>query len=80
MSGVPLRRTLVLAEDRMANKQLNPVMVNLDMILMSTEWETRHPLYYAWSNARVGSDHWPIFLDSREKLVGQTKHFYLKKQ
>jgi hypothetical protein len=62
------------------NKQLNLVMVNLDRILMSTEWETSHPLCYAWSNGRVGSDHWPIFLDSGEKFVGQTKHFYFQKQ
>jgi exonuclease III len=62
------------------NRQLSPVMVNLDRILMPTEWETRHPLCCAWSNARVGSDHWPIFLDSGEKLLGQTNHFYFEKQ
>jgi hypothetical protein len=39
------------------NKQTCPVMVTLDRILVSTEWEDKHPLCFAWSKTRVGSDH-----------------------
>jgi hypothetical protein len=46
------------------NKQRNPIMVNLDKILTSTEWESKHPLCFAWSKTRVGSNHCPIFLDT----------------
>jgi hypothetical protein len=35
----------------------NPVIVTLDRILVSTEWEARFPLCFAWSKTRVGSDH-----------------------
>jgi hypothetical protein len=63
------------------NKQTIPVMVTLDRILVATEWETKHPLCSAWSRTSVGSDHWPIFLDSEEQdgLRG-VKPFYFEKQ
>jgi hypothetical protein len=62
------------------NKQATPVMKNLDRILMSTEWENKFPLCFAWSKTRVGSDHWPIFLDSGENSGGRTKWFFFEKQ
>jgi hypothetical protein len=34
------------------------------MIFMSTEWEAKHPRCFAWSKTRVGTDHWPMFIDS----------------
>jgi hypothetical protein len=49
------------------NKQLKPIMVNLDRFLISTDWEERFPLCMAWSLTRVGSDHSPIILDSGEQ-------------
>jgi hypothetical protein len=39
------------------NKQINPTMVILDRILVSTEWESKYPLCFAWSKRRLGSDH-----------------------
>jgi exonuclease III len=39
------------------NKQINPIMVTLDRILVSIEWETKYPLCSTWSRPRVGSDH-----------------------
>jgi hypothetical protein len=62
------------------NKQIKPVMKNLDMILVFTEWERKHPLCFAWSKARVGSDHWPIFLNSGENLVNKQRCFTFEEQ
>jgi hypothetical protein len=60
------------------NKQIKPVMVNLDIILVSTSWETRFPLCYAWSRTRADSDHWPIMMDSGENSNRGQKHSTLK--
>jgi exonuclease III len=61
------------------NKRTNPVMVMLDRILVSTEWELKHPLCFAWSKTRVGSDHWPIFLDLWVNSEKDKKPFYFEK-
>jgi hypothetical protein len=61
------------------NKRTNPVMVMLDRILVSTEWEQKHPLCFAWSKTRVGSDHWPIFLDSGVNSEKRQNPFYFEK-
>jgi hypothetical protein len=42
------------------NKQINLVMINLDRILVSTEWEAKFPKCFAWCKTRVGSDHWHV--------------------
>jgi hypothetical protein len=62
------------------NKQVNPVMENLDRILVSTEWEHKHPLCFAWSKTRVGSNHWPIFLDSGENSMSSQRVFTFEEQ
>jgi hypothetical protein len=62
------------------NKQKKSVMVKLDRILASTEWEAKFPMCFAWSKARVGSDHCPIFLDSGEGSMSKQKYFYFEKQ
>jgi exonuclease III len=62
------------------NKQARPVMETLDRILVATEWEDKHPLCFAWSKTRVGSDHWPIFLDSGENSMNRQKYFFFEKQ
>jgi hypothetical protein len=41
------------------NKQKNPIMITLDRILVSTKWEAKFPLYFAWSKIRVDSNNWP---------------------
>jgi hypothetical protein len=60
------------------NKQINPVMVNLDRILVSTDWEARFPKCFAWSKTRVGSDHWLILLDTGENSSCGQKVFYFE--
>jgi hypothetical protein len=62
------------------NKQTNPVMENLDRILVSTEWEHKFPLCFAWSKAKVGFDHWPIFLDSGENSGNKQRCFSFEEQ
>jgi hypothetical protein len=61
------------------NKQINPVMVTLDGILVSTEWETKYPLCSAWSRPRLGSDRWPLFLDSGVNPGRRATQFYFEK-
>jgi hypothetical protein len=63
-----------------SNKQSDPVMVNLDRVLVSTEWETKYPLCFAWSKTRVGSDHCPIILDTGEGSNERPKYFYFENQ
>jgi hypothetical protein len=55
-------------------------MITLDRILVSTEWEHKYPLCFAWSKTRVGSDHWLIFLDTGENLIRDRNLFYFEKQ
>jgi exonuclease III len=63
-----------------SNKQSDLVMVNLDRVLVSTEWETKYPLCFAWSKTRVGSDHCPIILDTGEGSNERSKYFYFENQ
>jgi hypothetical protein len=53
-------------------------MVNLDRILVYTEWETKFALCYAWSKTRTGSDHWPILMDYGENSNKGQKHSTLR--
>jgi hypothetical protein len=56
------------------------MMVNLDRILVSTEWEARFPRCFAWCKTRIGSDHWPVMLDTGERSSNKGKFFYFEKQ
>jgi len=58
------------------NKQLSPTMVTLDRFLMSDGWENRFPLTHAYSPVRIGSDHSPIILDSREQGALRPRYFH----
>jgi hypothetical protein len=62
------------------NKQSNHVMGNLDGILVSTDWEAKFPKCFVWSKTRVGSNHWPVVLDTGEKTSCKQKFFYFEKQ
>jgi hypothetical protein len=55
-------------------------MVTLDRILVLTEWEGKYPLCSTWSRTRVGSNHWPMFLDTGENTMKKIKQFYFEKQ
>lgn len=43
-----------------SNKQKDPTLIKLDRILVSDGWENNFPTCFAWSKARVGSDHLPL--------------------
>jgi exonuclease III len=53
------------------NKQVNPVMVNLDWVLMSPEWTQHFPLCSVASLVRIGSDHAPLILNIEEGSVAR---------
>ena len=48
-----------------SNKQQYPTLIKLDMILVSTNWEMFYPTCFAWAKSRIGSDHSPLFLNTR---------------
>lgn len=50
-----------------SNKQLIPILSNLDRILMTTDWEEKFPLTTLTSLTRVGSDHSPLLMDTGGK-------------
>lgn len=62
------------------NKQDDPILVNLDRILVPPSWELKNPLANARSITRVGSDHSPIILDDGEKMPCRQKNFFFEKQ
>lgn len=61
------------------NKQSCPTMVELDRILVTTDWEARFHLCTTFSLTRVGSDHSPIVLDLGEKEKIKPEWFYFEK-
>jgi exonuclease III len=63
-----------------SNKQSDIVMVNLDRVLVSTEWEAHYPLCFAWSKTRVGLDHCPIIMDTGEGTRLSQRYFYFENQ
>ena len=50
-----------------SNRQEDPILVNLDRILVSTNWDCHYATSYAWFKARVGSDHFRLVLDTGEQ-------------
>jgi hypothetical protein len=62
------------------NNQSEPVMVKLDRILMSTNWEAKVPRCFAWRKTRIGSDHCPIILDTGEDAPSGQRFFFFEKQ
>lgn len=59
-----------------SNKQRSPTLVKLDRILVTSCWDTYYYRSFAWSKARVGSDHSPLILDSGETRDNKAKYFY----
>lgn len=55
-----------------------PIMVELDRILVTTDWEANFPLCIVHSLIRVGSDHSPLVLDSRDKNRMKLGRFYFE--
>lgn len=60
-----------------SNKQKNPTLVKLDRILATDTWDLNFSHSFAWSKARIGSDHSPLILDSGEQEAPRTKYFFL---
>lgn len=46
------------------NKQDNPILVVLDRVLVSQNWESHFPIATLTSLLRIGSDHTPLILDT----------------
>lgn len=63
-----------------SNKQKHPVMVKLDRIVAIDDWEDRFPKCFAWSKARVGSNHCPLIWDSGEQGSPRPKYFFFQEQ
>ena len=61
------------------NKQANPIRSNIDRVLMSTEREQKFSLSTLSSLTRLGSDHCPLLLDTREMLKKKPRQFYFEK-
>ena len=62
------------------NKQECPIMSNIDRVLVSTEWEDSHPLTSPRSITRIGSDHWPLLLDTGGPNNIKKRQFYFERQ
>lgn len=63
-----------------SNKQLDPTLIKLDRILMSESWESNFPTCFAWSKARVGSDHCPVVLNSGDQGLIRSSYFSFDEQ
>ena len=61
-----------------SNKQKTPIMVKLDRILASEEWESKFPTCFSWTKARIGSDHCPIILNSGENGQFRPRYFFFE--
>jgi len=55
------------------NKQVVPVMSNIDRVLIATDWESRFPLTLLNTLTRLGSDHCPLLLDTRDPKKHQNR-------
>jgi hypothetical protein len=60
------------------NKQANPVMMNLDRILISPEWAQQFPLCCSSSLVRVGSSHSSILSTGEGSVVGGSQFHFEK--
>lgn len=63
-----------------SNKQLILTLVKLDRILVSPGWDEFYSGSFAWSKARVGSDHCPIIIDSGEQRGNKSKYFFFQER
>ena len=63
-----------------SNKQKNPTLIKLDRILATSCWDTFYNSCFAWSKARVGSDHSPIVLDTGEGRRNRAKYFFFQEK
>lgn len=59
-----------------SNKQKHPTLVKLDRILTTASWDLNYPNCFAWSKARIGSDHTPLILDTGEEGAARPKYFF----
>jgi hypothetical protein len=63
-----------------SNKQKNPTLVKLDRILVSASWDLNYSNSFAWSKARIGSDHSPLVLDTGEHGASKPKYFFFEEK
>lgn len=46
------------------NKQGNPIMIKIDRVFVTTEWDRAYPLSRIKANPREGSDHTPLIVNT----------------
>lgn len=63
-----------------SNKQKNPTLIKLDRILATACWDLNYPNSFAWSKARIGSDHSPLIIDTGEQGTSKPKYFYFEEK
>lgn len=63
-----------------SNKQRSPTLIKLDRILASSGWDLHFSTCFAWSKARVGSDHSPLILDTGESRDNWAKYFFFQEK
>jgi endonuclease/exonuclease/phosphatase family metal-dependent hydrolase len=63
-----------------SNKQKSPTLIKLDRILVSTSWDLNYSHSFAWSKARIGSDHSPLIIDSGEQGASRPKYFFFEQK
>jgi len=63
-----------------SNKQKNPTLVKLDRILATTSWDLNYSHSFAWSTARVGSDHSLLIIDTGEQGASRPKYFFFEEK
>jgi hypothetical protein len=59
---------------------VNPVLVNLDKVVIFPDWGQHYPLCRVSCLLRIGFDHAPIVLDTGEGNVVKGSHFHFEKK
>jgi len=60
--------------------QKNPIRSNIDIVLVTTNWEQNFPLSTLKSLTRFGSDHYPLILDTGGDKIRGRRQFFFEKQ
>ena len=63
-----------------SNKQKDPTLIKLDRFLASASWDMHFSRCFAWSKARLGSDHCPLILDIGEHGAMRRRYFSFEEQ
>lgn len=59
-----------------SNKQKDPTLIKLDRFLVTSQWELHFSRCFAWSKARIRSDHCPLILNTGEHGAVRPQIFF----